>query len=42
MVDDGCHREDAAQDADDVDEQRVPLVMRLDLQHGHRVGFIPT
>lgn len=42
MVDDGRYCEDSTQDAYDIDEQRMPLVMRLDLQDSHWVGFIPA
>ncbi len=40
MVDNGSHGENASQNADNVDEQAVPIVMRVDLQNCHWVSFI--
>jgi hypothetical protein len=40
VVDDGGDREDASEDAHDVDEERVPLFVVVDMQDGHRVGFV--
>lgn len=42
MVDDRRDCEDATQDADDIDEQGMPFVVGLYLQHSHRVGLIST
>ena len=42
MVNDGSHSEDATQNTHDVDEERVPLIVRVDVEHGHWVGFVSS
>lgn len=35
-------RKDATQYTYNIDEEAVPLVMGVDMQHGHRIGLIPN
>lgn len=42
MVDNGSDGKDSSQNADDVNEKRMPLVVGLDLQYSHWVGLIPV
>lgn len=41
MVDDGRDRKNASQNAHYVDEKGVPLIVRVDVQYSHGVGFVP-
>jgi hypothetical protein len=40
VINDGGHSEDTTKNTHNIDEERVPLVMRNDVKHSHRVGFV--
>lgn len=40
MIDYGGYCEYASQNAYNIDEEVVPLVVRCDVEHGHRVSLI--
>ena len=42
VVEDRSHSKNATQNADDIDEQSVPLIVWLNQQHSHGVGLIPV